>query len=273
MKDHQILTIDNALTINYKFRTMRLGGCVPLSVLVALAALFVGPPAAYAGKQLQYSSLQTEQRCGGAAGSAGASDGSACEVAPRGSAREGRVGTDLLLVSPMDGQLPWNAAANGYSSVVAKHYLDSPVPQLDLTVRIHVEQAETVVERSLAGDLLGFDASILVPQSVSGHEAASYVSAGAEAAGCMPNCVTGSTISVLSERASGTKTAEGEDYVIDLALTNNNCGGLNRSPTCGQVPAGEVTVTAGAGVRANQPNTWGIERASIDAVVTSISVD
>ena len=267
------MTIDSALTINYKFRTMRLGGCVPLLVLVTLVALFVSAPAATAGKQLQFSSLQTEKRCGGAAGSAGASDGSACDVEPRGSAREGRVGTDLLLVSPGDGQLPWNAAANGYSHVVAKHYLDTPVPQLDLTMRIHVERAETFVDRDIAGDFLGFDPSILVPHSISGHEAATYVSAGAEAAGCMPNCVTGSTISVLSERASGTRTAEGEDYIIDLTLTNNNCGGLNPSPTCGQVPAGEVTVTAGAGVRANQPNTWGTERASIDAVVTSISVD
>lgn len=251
---------------------------LPLTTLgVLLAALLTtASTPASDGTELEFSSIQGDTRCARAAEFADTSDSGTtgvCDVDRSGSVDSGRVEVDTTLTSPMGGVVAWDGYGSGYSKVAATFHLNRPVPRLDFTVRVHVNEATATVDHATGTRRwLGFEPANANPAS--GRYADVTVSAGARGpAECLPYCGTGGAWIVVSQWGfPGTDAVADQDYVIKLTL-RNSCGGLTSSPNCGQIPAGDVIVSAGVGASAGQPDTWGTGQAAVEAVVTSISLD
>jgi hypothetical protein len=233
-------------------------------VLVPLALLTAGVSPTSASQQLAppFSSTAISRYCG--LDATGASSAN-CNVSGSASASTGAVSAGTTLISPQGGMAPWSADATSGAFVLAPVYhLSSAVPRLDFTVTIHVNQASVTLrnlpiasESPLIAGLL----SRLVDPNMN-HWVEVDAFAAAKHAQCS-GCVGGTDAIVLKSLVPTSVTASGQDYVLQMSMTNPN----------GQaVPAGDVTVQAGVGTTVWQGNGPGSDTASVEAVVTGISL-
>jgi hypothetical protein len=217
---------------------------------------------AQASTPLPFTSTYTKSWCGNAAAAA---DSDHCKVTPTVSTSTGAVGATTRLMSPQGGLAAWAAVGQGDTEVIATHHLASPVPKLNFTVNIHVNQASiTLKDLPNLGGLAGSYESNLVHPWLN-HFAGVDVIAGAVERNCSSAyCSSGGGERVVWAAEPGTVTASGKDYTLHVALAN---------PSGGNLPVGDVTVLAGVDASSVQGNSAGNDLVSVDAVVTGISVD
>jgi hypothetical protein len=70
----------------------------------------------------------------------------------------------------------------------------------------------------------------------------------------------------------GTASVSGKDYTLQFTFSNPCTGWTQPNTPCGYLPASDVIVKPAVVIGANQPNSWGSASASVDAVVTGVSV-
>lgn len=239
-----------------------------LSLLAGVASLCVGAAPAQAGTELPFTSTSTQKECWMGVTTAPPDQ---CEVTATPSAETGQVAATTRLVSPAGGQAPWSADSLGSAAVVATYQLPEPVPRLDFTVRMHINEASVTLRnlpdevdrfgRAKAGDLYWGMANRLVVAPV--HAAHVTVGAVATAAKCAQGC--GATnVWVVGQGEPGTATVSGKDYVLRFPMM---------APPGKLIPAGDVAVKAAVNVSARQGSSMGNDSVSVDGVVQEISVD
>lgn len=236
------------------------------SLLLAAAALLgtgIAPTSASTQLAPPFGSTSVAPYCG--LGATGASP-QECAVQGSASAGTGGVAAATTLVSPQNGLAPWSADASTAAFVEPPTYhLAAPVPRLDFTITIHLSQASITLRNPAvpmgvpyADYLLG---SLVDPAL--NHWVQVDVLSTAHHAQCS-SCAGGTDIGVLHTLTPGTLSASGQDYVLQMSMTNAN-GPL--------IPPGAITIQAGVSAEVTQYSSPGDDVASIQAVVTSITVN
>ncbi len=234
----------------------------PSLLLAAAAFLASGIATTSASSQLAppFASTAFDRTCGLAASGA-----PGCSVTGSASAGSGDVAAATALVSPQSGMAPWSADASSVAFVEpATYHLSAPVPRLDFTITIHVDQASITLRNPTtptgsptADYLLG----ALVDPALN-HWVQVDVLTTAHHAQCS-SCAGGTDVGVLHTLVPATLSTSGQDYVLQMSMTNAS------APT---IPAGDVTIQAGVSAEVTQYSAPGDDVASIQAVVTSIVV-
>lgn len=239
-----------------------------LAMIVVSLILYL--PGSATGTE-QFESTKTWKSCGSTP--ADVADGPEdCHITATVS-RDGSVSAEAHLTSPANGYAPWDALMYSSGDVVTRHYVAQPVKELRFIATVLVKRASATIGPELTQGRTGWYTSIV-------NKRASFVSVGAAALHASTNECGGGTgasnvvYNFMPDSTESHYTSHADPFnpkpihfplYFDIVVRVGCSGGKN-------IPPGDLVIRAGAGAHVHYLASRGTASASVDAVVTGVTV-
>jgi hypothetical protein len=235
-----------------------------LLAVCALSLSFATTPARAAATQLgpPFANSSEFTYCGWAAIATGC-------AAHSSASKTGALSTDIHLVSPGGGKVPWYADAQTDASISTPVYrLTRSVRSLTFSVAFHVSSASITLKDLETG---------LEHQGVYNPYHFLYASLFANAShdGC-GFCGGGNSMEVVGRRYPGAVQVSNKDYVLEFTMincTNDVLGWATQRCVRSDIPPGDIHVDAGISMTNWQYPSAGDDTGRIVATVTGVTVE